>query len=403
MNAFREKMTRRIVAAWTDAPRPWGNEESWKNRANNVDAVRALLALLVIWFHGPILLGEAPDIPLSPAYAQEPMEQVHFVGLRVLCFFWLNGFLLARSWERAPHVLPFLWRRVVRLYPAFLVCAALCLTLLAVIAPEAVFPGWRTITRYLITLRLPEVGQIFPRNTITGTVNGALWTLLYEGWLCVGLVLLGVLGVLRRGTPLVLLLCCAWTAHVLQWFDLLPFPLSGESFQTWIVFGSASAYPPLIACFLSGVAFHLYRERIPWHPALFAISLGGLCLAVAVGFVGPAVPIFGAYCLAFLAFHPRRLFPAWLSGWGEISYGIFLYGYPVQQLWIHYAGGALSAPGLFLATLPPVLLLAYLSRRYVELPIDRWQKQKRRKVAPSATATATALPAHLPVGVRQGS
>lgn len=403
MNAFWQQLARRIVAAWNTAPRPWGNEDMWKSRANNVDAVRALLALLVIWFHGPILLGDAPDTPLSPAFVQEPVEQVHFVGLRVLCFFWLSGFLLARSWERAPHLFPFLWRRIVRLYPAFFVCAAFCLFLLAFVAPDAKLPGWRTITRYLITLRLPEVGEIFPHNTITGTMNGALWTLLYEGWCCVGLVGLGVLGILRRGVAFVLLLCAAWAVYVLHWFGLIPFPFSGESFQTWIVFGSANAYPPLFACFLSGVAFHIYRERIPWHPALFALALGGLCLAITAGIVGPAVPIFGAYCLAFLAFHPRRLFPNWLSRWGEISYGIFLYGYPIQQLWIHYTGGAMSALGLFLATLPPVLLLAYLSRRWIELPIDRWQKRKRERTVPKTLKPGTGLPAQLPVGVRQGS
>lgn len=402
MNALLHTLTHRIVAAWNNAPRPWSNEESWRNRTNNVDAVRAVLALLVIWFHGPILLGEAPDSPISPAFAQEPMEQIHFVGFRVLCFFWLSGFLLARSWERSPKIFPFLGRRIVRLYPAFLVCAVLCLLLLVAIAPDAAVPGWRTMGRYLITLRLPEVGEIFPRNDIPHTINGSLWTLLYEGWCCVALVILGALGVLRRGKPLLVLLCGVWTLYVLHWFGAVRFPLAGESFQTWIVFGTADAYPSLLACFLSGVAFHRYRDRIPWHPALLALSLGGLCLAIALGIVGPAIPIFGAYCLAYLAFHPRKLFPRWLSSWGDISYGIFLYGYPIQQLWIHYIGDSLSAHSLFLATIPLVLLLAYMSRRFIEKPIDRWQKQlgkqKEKSVPPQRTVAIRSASDRGPAG-----
>ncbi len=403
MNALQQ-LTRRIGAAWQNAPRPWADEASWRSRTNNMDALRAILALLVIWFHGPILLGTAPDSPISPAFAQEPLEQVHFVGFRVLCFFWLSGFLLARSWDRAPRPLAFVGRRIVRLYPAFLLCAALCLLLLFAVAPDARLPGWRTVWRYVITLRLPEAIGAFPRNHLAGTLNGSLWTLLYEGWCCVALVIMGAFGIIRRGKPLLLLLCAAWLAYFLQWFGVVPFPLPGESFRTWIIFGAAHAYPPLLTCFLSGVAFHRYRARIPWHPLLFGASFGGLCLAVSLGITGPAIPTFGAYCLAYLAFHPRRLFPAWLTSWGALSYGIFLYGHPVQQIWIHFTEGNLSAPILFLATLPPVLLLAYLSRRFVEQPVDRWQKrlagQSLEKVTPTSPA---ALSAQLQIGVGQGS
>ncbi|MBC8138329.1 MAG: acyltransferase [Fibrella sp.] len=403
MNALFQKLLRRTEAAWRNAPRPWNDEESWRTRRNNVDAIRAILALLVIWFHGPILLGVDSDSPIAPAFAQEPLEQIHFVGFRVLCFFWLSGFLLARSWDRAPRVVPFVGRRIARLYPAFLVCAGLCLLVLFAVTPNATLPGWRTVWRYLITLRLPEAIGVFPHNDIAHTLNGSLWTLLYEAWCCVALVILGTFGVLRRGKPLVVLLCGVWLLYVFQWFGVTPFPLPGESFQTWILFGAADAYPPLLTCFLSGVAFHRYRDRIPWHPALFATSLGGLFLAISVGVTGPAIPVFGVYCLAYLAFHPRRLFPNWLSGWGSLSYGIFLYSYPIQQLWIHYTGDNLTADSLFLVTIPPVLLLAYLSYRWIENPIDRWQKQQNRKrTGGAASAQRAALPPQLQVGVRQG-
>lgn len=73
------------------------------------------------------------------------------------------------------------------------------------------------------------------------------------------------------------------------------------------------------------------------------------------------------YLVFAIAFH--RVTPgSKLFANQDISYGVYLYAFPIQQAAVHWLG--LRDPvSLFFAALPVTLILAYGSWRLVELPL----------------------------------
>jgi peptidoglycan/LPS O-acetylase OafA/YrhL len=92
-------------------------------RHNNIDALRLILAVLVIFSHSYVLgTGSEAAEPLLRA----TRGQLTLGALAVDWFFVLSGFLIAQSWERIRALGPFLVKRARRIYPGFIVAVAVC-------------------------------------------------------------------------------------------------------------------------------------------------------------------------------------------------------------------------------------------------------------------------------------
>ncbi len=118
-----------------------------------------------------------------------------------------------------------------------------------------------------------------------------------------------------------------------------------------------------------GVVFYVYRDRVPLTPWLL-IPLVGLVVA-AQGTSSetlqhmalmPALA-YGTFLLAYLPKGPIRQY----NSVGDYSYGVYIYGWPVQQMVVH-ALGPTSPITNFAVSAPIVLVLAWLSWNHVEKP-----------------------------------
>jgi peptidoglycan/LPS O-acetylase OafA/YrhL len=89
-----------------------------------------------------------------------------------------------------------------------------------------------------------------------------------------------------------------------------------------------------------------------------------------------AVPVLGGYVLFFAAYWPLgRL--ARFARRGDLSYGLYLYAFPVQQLLIRAFRSGLRPLTLSLLALGVTALCAALSWRFVESPFLRLKKSSR--------------------------
>src|SRR3954454_17612273 len=94
----------------------------------------------------------------------------------------------------------------------------------------------------------------------------------------------------------------------------------------------------LATFFMSGVVFYEYRHRIPRTYGWLEVA-GLVILAtgiIEIGYV-ELLPLAGTYLLLSLASEPR-LERFSLGRRVDLSYGIYLYAWPVQQLLIQAAG-----------------------------------------------------------------
>jgi peptidoglycan/LPS O-acetylase OafA/YrhL len=309
-------------------------------RAANLDALRLVLAAAVIVSHAwPLALGPGTQEPLASATGHA------LGGWAVLLFFFLSGLLVSGSAER--RSLGAFWvARARRLLPglgaALLVTLALALSSGAAPgAAEAVLWFARALTLVSIEHRIPGA---FAGNPYAEVVNGPLWSLFHEVAAYAVCVLLVRAGTLRRPAALAALIALA-TALALC-YDHLP--------------GRLATFAPLFAAFAFGMAAHALRSRLR-----LGLPAALLCLAAAFPLPMPVAIAALGYAALTLALRA----PALPLG-ADLSYGLYIYGWPVAQTLVHLHPG-LAPVELAALSLACTLPLAAASWHFVERPALR--------------------------------
>lgn len=318
---------------------------------NHFHAMRLFAAWLVIYGHAWALTG-APGQDLVGQLVKVKAAG----GLAVDAFFLISGFLVTASLER--HPLPaFIAARVLRLVPALWVCVALTAAGLALLSDA---PGYaRAALEYVAinaslvktAFHLPGVFESHPHTA----VNGSLWSLQVEAKLYKLLALASVLGLLRG-------LRFEWL-----YLGLLPALLVMH-----VAFGEPPLAPHLAsyawcaALFATGVFAWRQRARIvlAWPWMLAALGLAWATRDTAWMHLGYGVAL--CYGVLFVAYLPGR---SWIRQ-RDLSYGVYLYGWPAGQLaWMLVPG---PHPLINTAIATAITLpLAFASWQWVEAPALR--------------------------------
>jgi peptidoglycan/LPS O-acetylase OafA/YrhL len=134
----------------------------------------------------------------------------------------------------------------------------------------------------------------------------------------------------------------------------------------------ASAMPAflLVVCFLVGVSMHQWKEGIIYDRRLFVLCavLSGFFLENPVyGDFLAILPV--CYCTIFLGLTNFRKTPLLLLA--DYSYGIFLYGYAIQQGWMSLGPTVHHWWLNLLLALPTTIAFSALSWHLVEEPASR--------------------------------
>ncbi len=316
---------------------------------NNFDAIRIVAAIMVLYSHQYALTSQAEPGILG----------VNTVGgLAVSIFFVLSGYLVTASWQRDPHVWRFILRRFLRIWPALAAVVVLTTYLLGAWVTELPLREYLahpTTTSYLQGLWLKfrvVLPGVFEHNPYPFAVNGSVWTIPLEVRCYFVLGLAGLLGLLRWRA--VLLLCIAL---YMAWF----FARSNAD-----VTGAVHQGRQLSAFFLAGAALFALEDQWRRRPALWGAVIGAACImAWETGWRNTAVLI--GLPFAVIYFGTRSTpFIHRAGRWGDPSYGIYLYAFPIQQTVLHFAWPALGFPGTMVLALGCTVVLAYASWHIVE-------------------------------------
>ncbi len=365
--------------------------ESFDVRRNNFDLIRLLLAGTVAVCHAMVLGGGS-----QPWFGISSLADLGLDG-----FFLLSGFLVTRSWLTLDDFWRYAWHRFLRIMPGYWVCL---LVLAFVVAPlalvlegrpvAAIFTAPDSAPRFLavnsgLMVFQYEIASVFADNPYRLRVDGSLWTLILEAGCYVVLALFGLLGVLARRRIVVPLFAA------LLW-------LLATLYDAGIHLGVGDETLRMLMLFMIGASFYLFAHRVPMTGALaglaafvFVVSLVTLENYRTIG----AVPF--AYVLIWLAAGLSRTVRLRV----DLSYGVYIYHWPVAQLLMLTAASKLPIP-LFVVTclvlVVPIALASWfgverraLRRKNVRFP--RWVPGARARPAP-----APADAANLGAGGRPG-
>lgn len=358
-------------------------------RRNNFDLLRFFFAALVVYSHSyPLGAG---------AFATEPLHrlsdgQATLGDLAVNAFFVISGFLITASYERSKGLFDYAHKRVCRIYPGFIVANLIgTFVVLRFALPQGVpFPDINPLQYSLDTIRLIgfNTPEAFAENIYRvgdgGVLNGSLWSIPYESWCYVGVAILGICSLLVRPRVMLglfifsLALAALFAYRDLTWFRGGPFTAT---------FGHPHNWARLLPFYMAGVVAYRYRHRLHSRDTLALIAL--LSLVITAYFKGTwsvVLPVAGSYLIFWFAFHERWHFPNF-ARFGDFSYGLYLYAFPIQQLVVHYYGGSMSPIKLCLLSLPPSIIAGMLSWFLVE----RWFLSRRGRKPSKARASIEEL------------
>lgn len=320
----------------SDVRRPLTVAEAFDPRANSLDFLRWLLAFLVIFSHsGPIAGfygGQDLGIQIS--------DEQSLGGVAVAGFFFFSGFLITKSRMGRSTIWRYFWRRCLRIFPAFWAALILTVVVLAPVAwhlQKGTFDGyWSSAVESPVTYFVDNMFLTLGQRNIAGlgeTVpyfinhgvrdwNGSAWTLSYE-FLCYIVVgLLGLFGALasRRFATAFALVVIGLNA--LQWLG------AGDIGGLNRVLAD-----PFILMFFApfafGMLFALHGDKIAVDDriavamlglGLFTYAFGGWNVVGQYGFL---------YFLMWVGIRFR------LTNWarfGDFSYGIYIYAWPLMTL-----------------------------------------------------------------------
>lgn len=333
---------------------------------NNFGVARYCLALLVVFSHCFPLTGgfERPD-PLQQATG----GKLDFGAAAVNFFFAISGFLVTRSWLSSASASDYLRKRILRIYPGFLVAFTFSFVLATISAGDkagdyAARPvrDNSTLLAHVMLIQFNglNAGEAFPSNPLPHRVNEPLWTLHFEMVCYLAVAMLGVCGLYGSRWS-----CLGWLALTYAVYVGNVFALEGADLTYW----------RFLTWFLVGAAVYHWRERIPHSNVLAVVAVLALAVLAWHPPIGLALmPLTGSYLLFFLVFHPRIPLHGLFRS-VDLSYGIYLYSFPLQQtlVWLLEIRDPTS---LLLAAVPAAHLAAFASWYFVERPFLRLKAKR---------------------------
>ena len=330
---------------------------------NNFDLLRLALAVLVIYCHC-LSLKRSPWEPVN-AYLHYGYGGL----LAVDGFLVISGFLVTRSLcERSLD--DYVFARIARVVPGLAL-----VTLVEVFVIGAAFTkerlwiflsyvGFRHLWNVSVFGLDAQLYGVFPDTDPPWMMNGSLWTIPIECSFYIALPVVALLlGLRRSAVPLFLLSLAAFP--LAKHFGLSE-TAPGAALLTNV---HAYSFIDLSSYFLAGSAAWMVRDRIPFSLGLLALSLIGLYAADQAALGDFALKLFLPYLVLYAAM-AGGLGTRLKRSVGDLSYGAYLFGYPVTLSVIAVDGG-LSPDQTFGAAIAITLACAWLSWRYVEQPCLR--------------------------------
>ena len=212
---------------------------------------------------------------------------------------------------------------------------------------------------------------VFTHTGYLHAVNGSLWILKFEAMCYLLILVLGSLALLKRGRFII----AAFAVGLLS-----------LGINVVLYHDAPATLWRFLSDFLAGTLVFLYRDSLPDRSAVTAGALFGLMACLFVPILQPVLyPVCCGYLLLRLGFKQPPAILRWKS---DLSYGVYVYAFPVQQACMATFHLWLEPMTLTLICTPIVLVLAWLSWHYVERPaIERFRGRYVRPTRPAPEGT----------------
>lgn len=368
------------------------------DRNNNINIIKFLASILVVYSHSFDLSGNKMLEPFRLIRAKTTLG-----GIAVSIFFVISGFLVVQSLENSKSIEKYIFSKWKRLIPGLFFASIFIVLILGTFYTDKkllefikdkevlkfIFENISLIkTKYII-------GDIFRNNIYPSALNGAWWTLPWQFCCYVILILLTAFDYknskISLGIFLVLLgigIYKPWRISIvliIYLYFLFMYFLKGfdknykiniyrnKKYFLFIQLSSMFLYLltnnlgiKVISMFLAGSLFYIYRNSITLSKSRLIISVLILLLSLSNKyFLTISEVLFGSYIILYLSYGVRIKISKFGKK-GDLSYGIYLYHFFIQQLIVSEFKNEILPLKLFILSFVFSYLLSLLSWNILE-------------------------------------
>jgi peptidoglycan/LPS O-acetylase OafA/YrhL len=325
---------------------------------NNFDFLRMFAALCIAFTHSFGLINLYNQEYLV-VYSNQKID-FSFVGLCI--FFSISGYLIAKSAVTSPSFKNYLWKRFLRIQPLLVVVCVLSVFILGPIFTSLNAADYfKNINTYAyfrnimplfgIQFALPEV---FNDNIKEAGVNGSMWTLVVEErlYLIVGLLFLLKENRKQWFVYFVAVLNIVWLMHnVFYNHHLIEYLNGGHIFYALI--------------FLNASCLYLLNINFNKKMILFLFTIPILLFFAKFSLLNESIQVILIPLLVIAIAHIKAV-TNHIGKYGDFTYGIYIFSFPVQQMLIALKLINNNPLLLFIFTLLIVIPMAILSWHLLE-------------------------------------
>lgn len=298
-------------------------------KSTNLQFMKFIAASMVIFSHAyPIVNGSMEEEPLY----RLTKGQISMGGFAVSIFFLSAGYFIAASMERKKSALAFFKARCSRIFPLLwlvVLCSIMGGSLLTTYEFAAYWKQPQTFLYLLNGILLPvhNLPGVFEQVPYLPTVNGALWTLPVEFFCYIVCFLCYKWGILRKKYYFICAIPASALAIIIGLLEK-PYPFLMQVYRPCFLF-------------LIGMGYWVYRDTIAVRTAfVFPLSaLLAVCFVLGIANWGMFL-VFPYLCMSL--WFGKVQIAKQVARIGDISYGMYLCGFPVQQVLVLHYGKQLS-------------------------------------------------------------
>lgn len=290
--------------------------ELFKNKTNNLNLMRLIAALAVIYGHASAVTGKGPaDIFLQ-------WVGYKFIGgVAVDVFFVISGYLITQSALSKNGLIYYCASRILRIYPGLIMCVFFTVFILGLSLTKTpdYLHSQQVWEYFFVNISAFNTAYFLPgvfENLHDKAINGSLWSLVVEVRLYIIVLALAVLGVLKKRSVF----------NFLFFFSIIAGYLNPEFWKFLFLYEN---HQHVALMFLIGSFCLINKDVIYIGPGVLLLLMFFAASQHGTPSFGVAYTILIPYLVFYLAFAPGF---GWFNKFGDYSYGVYLYGWICQQL-----------------------------------------------------------------------
>jgi peptidoglycan/LPS O-acetylase OafA/YrhL len=315
------------------------------NNENNLNIIRFFLAYIVFISHFVFLN--------NISFHNQLFE--NFATMAVNSFFLISGYLITRSCINKKNIYEFYKKRILRIFPAYYLML-FGILLFSIFEAKEDFVTTKTIFYFLynslfLNFLSPTNPHLFSDN-FTSIVNGSLWTIKIE------LCLYFIAPFLIKNIEKRLILIIFFIALSTTWYVIL----SNDENKFFNIL--AIQFPGQLRFFLTGSFVYLYFDKIRLNRSYLILSFAAgvfsyLYLEILYEIIQP---ILLAIFVFYFGLRSRRIH--FIKS--DVSYGFYLFHFPIIQIFISRNNYDLSLANIFIIESVLIFILSFCSWNLIE-------------------------------------